>query len=104
MKAIIKAFADKPSQYHHAKSFRLLNEEFIDGYLVCYQEFDSTEEAKRFLNERARSLYPEDLEEMNRNLWPSMLIHYSAAAVILTGADANYLKSQIQTLKTENHV
>jgi hypothetical protein len=46
MNALIKTFAATPYQYNSAKSFRLEHSKTIYGQLVCWQHFNTVDDAR----------------------------------------------------------
>ena len=104
MKAIVKSFASKPNDFKSVKSFGLLNELFISGSLVCFQEFDSLDNAREYLMHIARSLYSDNFKDMVENLWSFGLTYENCSAIILTGEQLESFKIIIENQKSQNHV
>ena len=104
MKTIIKSFASTPDDFNSVKSFGLLNEVFISGSLVCFQEFDSLDTAREYLTHIARSLYSDNFKDMVENLWSYGLSFQNTSAIILTGEQVESFKLIIQNQKSQNHV
>ncbi len=96
MNAIVKTFAASPEQYSAATSFRLLNKIFVGGSLVCYQEFDSVDSARDYLQQIARSLYSDDVRQMIENTWSFGLTFGNVSAIILTGDQLESFKTIIE--------
>ena len=96
MNAIVKTFAASPEQYFAATSFRLFNKIFVGGSLVCYQEFDSVDSARDYLQQIARSLYSDDVRQMIENTWSFGLTFGNVSAIILTGDQLESFKTIIE--------
>jgi hypothetical protein len=104
MKAIVKSFASTPNDFASVKSFGLLNEVFVSGSLVCFQEFDSVDSAKDYLTHIARNLYSDNFKDMVENLWSYGLTFQNTSAIILTGEQLESFKIIIDNQKSQNHV
>lgn len=97
MKALIKTFAPTPYQYNSAKSFRLEHSKTIFGQLVCWQHFNTVDDARHYLNQIARELYSDEpIRNMFDNLSKWGLSYDEAHATILVGDEIESFLIQIQ--------
>lgn len=96
MKSIIKLAVHNPEQFDVARMFRLINQKFINGELVFWMEFDSTDDAKNHLQQLARELYwNEPAETIIENVYNTGLHFAGMFARIMNPDESQMFKSII---------
>jgi hypothetical protein len=97
MKSIVKLSVNNPEQFNFARMFRLLNQKFVNGELVFWMEFDSTDDAKSHLNQLAREFFwsESDWPNVNEHIYQNGLCFNGIFARILNPDESQMFKSII---------